>query len=269
MKAIFYVLAILVAGGAAYFTTVQTGKIEVVQKERLDTIRTNESVAANASKLEEDIVRLEGELGDAKEAEALVSASVSSRTQNVSTLKKEIADFDAELEQQQQQFSALEEALEEVNKILKDIGTDVTLETLPEEVANIENNKDQLETELSELEALIEGGRKQTAASQAEAARLAERKDRRNARIRGNAMEAVVTAVNPEWGFIVIGAGSNSGFTPQTALLVQRGGTLIARVKPSSIEPTQTIAEIDEKSLGLGVRVQPGDRVILAQPATD
>ena len=83
-------------------------------------------------------------------------------------------------------------------------------------------------------------------------------------RIGRNAMEAVVTAVNQDWGFLVIGAGSNSGFSPQTSMLVMRDGRLIARVRPSSIEPNQTIAEIDFKSMPRG-RIQPGDRVMLSQ----
>jgi hypothetical protein len=37
-------------------------------------------------------------------------------------------------------------------------------------------------------------------------------------------------------------------------------------VRPSAIEPTQTIAEIDFKTLADGVRIQPGDRVILTKP---
>ena len=91
----------------------------------------------------------------------------------------------------------------------------------------------------------------------------------RSSRISGNAMEAVVTAVNQDWGFLVIGAGSNSGFTPQTSLIVQRDGRMIGRIRPSSIEPTQTIAEIDFNSLASGVRLQPGDRVMLAKPNTN
>ena len=82
-------------------------------------------------------------------------------------------------------------------------------------------------------------------------------------------MEAVVTAVNQDWGFLVIGAGSNSGFTPQTGLLVERDGQMIGEVRPSSIEPNQTIAEINLESLASGVRLQPGDRVILAEPAAN
>jgi hypothetical protein len=39
-------------------------------------------------------------------------------------------------------------------------------------------------------------------------------------------------------------------------------------VQPSSIEPGQTIGEIDFKTLAPGVRIQPGDRAILERPIT-
>ena len=98
---------------------------------------------------------------------------------------------------------------------------------------------------LDELETLVGSSEKMLAGSRADFDRLVKRDIERNSRIGRNSMEAVVTAVNQDWGFIVIGAGSNSGFTPQTSLIVQRDGRLIGRVRPSSIEPTQTIAEID------------------------
>ena len=98
---------------------------------------------------------------------------------------------------------------------------------------------------------------------------MADRDASRDARIRRNAMESVVTAVNDDWGFVIIGAGSNTGFTPQTKLIIKREGRMIGEVKPSSIEPSQTIAEIDQDSIAPGVRIQPGDRVILSEPATN
>jgi hypothetical protein len=52
-------------------------------------------------------------------------------------------------------------------------------------------------------------------------------------------------------------------------MLVQRDGRMVARITPSAIEPTQTIAEIDFKSMAVGARIQPGDRVILAKPAAN
>ena len=116
---------------------------------------------------------------------------------------------------------------------------------------------------------LVTAAEKRLSANKAEANRLTDKKMERNARIARNAMESVITAVSPDWGFVVIGAGSNTGFTPQTVLLVKRDGKLIGRVRPSAIERTQTIGDVILESLAPGVRLQPGDRVILAKPESN
>jgi hypothetical protein len=177
-----------------------------------------------------------------------------------------LAKQNEDLKGQEEEFAQLEKALAEVNNILAALGGGVTLDTLPEKIQQIEDDKKAKQTKLEELEVLAGGAEKSLATNRAELDRLSKRMVERSSRIGRNSMEAVVTAVNQDWGFLVIGAGSNSGFTPQTELLVERDGRKIGRVRPSSIEPTQTIAEIDLESLASGVRIQPGDRVILAQP---
>jgi len=49
---------------------------------------------------------------------------------------------------------------------------------------------------------------------------------------------------------------------------VKRDGRVIGQLKPSSVEPKQTIFEIDFDSMAPGVRIRPGDRVFMAQPRT-
>ena len=46
MKALFYVLALLAIGGAAYFSNSNKGKLAEQQQARLDTISTNKKVSA-------------------------------------------------------------------------------------------------------------------------------------------------------------------------------------------------------------------------------
>lgn len=182
-------------------------------------------------------------------------------------LKNESAKLDADIAGQDAEFAVLKKAIEEVQEVLKGLGGDVTLENLPDKVNEIQEDIKTKRAKLEELETLVGGSKATLSTKQAEVQRLVERNDVRARRISGNAMEARVTAVNHDWGFLVIGAGSNSGFTPQTSLLVKRDGRLIGKVNPSAIEKTQTIAEIDLKALAPGVRIQPGDSVILANPA--
>jgi hypothetical protein len=47
-------------------------------------------------------------------------------------------------------------------------------------------------------------------------------------------------------------------------MLVLRGGSLIGKIRVSSVEPATAIGDIISSSLPRGVQVQPGDIVIYA-----
>lgn len=269
MKAILYVVAILAAGGAAFFSFSHQGKFETLQKDRLSTIAENKTVTADADVTDKNIKDEKALLVASQDKQEAVTQSISNLKAAGTVMKNDAAKLDQEIATQAEEFTQLEKALEEVKNSLKGLNPDVTFENLPDKIAEIEASKDAKTKKLDELQTLVGGAEKTLATNRAEADRLVTRGIERSARINRNAMEAVVTAVNQDWGFLVIGAGSNSGFTPQTSLLVERDGRKIGRVRPSSIEPTQTIAEIDFQSLAAGVRLQPGDRVILATPTSN
>ena len=269
MKAIVYVLAILVACGAAFFSFSLSNKFQALEKERAETSDTNKKVTADADAADKEIKDQKVILATSVEKQELLEQSVSSLKSAESALKAEATKGDEEFKVQEQEFAQLDKALEEVNDILKSLGGGVTLDTLSDKVKEIEDDKVAKQTKLEELETLSGAAEKALVASRSELDRLAKRMVERSSRIGKNSMEAIVTAVNQDWGFLVIGAGSNSGFTPQTPLLVERDGRKIGRILPSAVEPTQTIAEIDLKSLSSGVRLQPGDRVILATPTSN
>ncbi len=268
MKSIFYGVAILVACGAAYFSYDLSNKFEALQADRLATIADNKTTTALADAADADIKKERALLASAQEKRDLLTQSVDQLKSAGNALTNEVARANDDLKSQDVEFAALNKALEEVIATLGDLAG-ATLENLPEKIQEIEADKAAKQQKLEELNTLNESAEKSLASSRAELDRLSKRKMDRGSRIARNSMGAVITAVNQDWGFLVIGAGSNSGFTPQTTLIVERDGRKIGRVRPSSIEPTQTIAEIDLQSLAAGVRLQPGDRVVLASPLTD
>ncbi len=267
MKFIFPILSILVCGVAAYFTLAEKEKFEAEQEARFVAIRTNESVSKTLAEAIVDIAEEEKLLEAAKTQLATDTASVSFLQSNLGNFRKEAAELDVTLELQRKQAEEIRLALENINRLLNDEGGNVTRANFQARFDEIVEEIKAKQTKLEEMETLVEGAKASLALKQAEVARLVERLRARNQRISMNSMEARITAVNHEWGFLVIGAGSNSGFTPQTSLLVKRDGRLIGKVTPSAIEPTQTIAEIDLETLAPGVRIQPGDKVILATPS--
>jgi predicted RNase H-like nuclease (RuvC/YqgF family) len=269
MKAILHIVAIVAALGAAVLTFNHSNKFKELETKRAEVSESIKLTNADADGKDADIKKGRAISAALKEKAALLEQSISSLKSTGSALTSDLDKFKDELKAQDDEFAQLKKLLEEVNGILSGLGENITLEALPEKIQQIEDDKKAKQTKLEELEVLIAGTEKSMVAGREEADRLTKRMVERTSRISRNAMEAVVTAVNQDWGFLVIGAGSNSGFTPQTPLLVKRDGRMIAQVTPSSIEPTQTIAEIDLDSLASGVRLQPGDRVILAKPATN
>ena len=270
MKFIFSILAILVCFGAVYFTLTESEKFEKTQEERLVAISTNQTVTRTSDALEAENEKLQAQLDTAKEELEVAIQNNSALESDGNALKNDVSKLDGELASQNVELKELANTMKEVEKIFADLGDadgDINIDNLGDKVTEIEDNIKAKRSKVEELDTLIEGAKSSLTAKQSEVQRLVERKQARNRRIDQNSMEARVTAVNQDWGFLVIGAGSNSGFTPQTALLVKRDGRLIGRVNPSAIELNQTIADIDLKSLSSGVRIQPGDRVILAKPA--
>lgn len=271
MKFIFPILAILVCGAAAYFSITLSDKFQENQDARLLAIATNKTVTASADKADIEIENEQDLLKKSQDNLAIVTASVQSLESDTTRLKNELVKVDADLADQDVEKEQLNDTLKEVQQIFTamNFGGDVTPDNLAEKIGEIEEDIKVKNAKMEELVALIDGANKSLAGKQEDVARLVARKGARDTRISGNAMEARVTAVDSDWGFLVIGAGANSGLTPQTTLLVERDGRLIGKVNTSAIEPTQTIAEIDYRTISPGVRIQPGDSVILAKPAAN
>ncbi len=269
MKAILYVVAILAAVGATFFTLEHTKKFEALQKDRLATIAKNNEVSEDANVTEKNLKDERALLTKAENTRESLTQSITNLKSAGADLMRDVSSLDETLKTQDAEFAELNKTLEEVNKILADLGGGVTLDSLPEKIQQIEDDKKAKQAKQEELETLVAAAERLLEKNRAEMGRQVQRKVVRDSNIGRNSMESVITAVNQDWGFLVIGAGSNSGFTPQTSLIVQRDGRMIGRIRPSSIEPTQTIAEIDFNSLATGVRLQPGDRVMLAKPNTN
>ena len=270
MKVIFNALLIVAACAAVFFSFNHSSKFAKEQEARLSAVNENKTVTANAEATEANIDETQGILKEAQDQQQLLTQSISTLKSTESSLKRDMAEVEATIKQQDEELASVEQTIQQVKDSLKNLGGgDITMENLGDKIAEIEADNAAKQKQIEELESNADASEKRIASSKSESQRLTEKAVDRSARIARNATEARVTAVNQEWGFVVIGAGSNSGFAPQTRLLVQRDGRLIGRVKPSSVESTQTIADIDLDSISPGVRIQPGDRVILATPASN
>lgn len=269
MKAILYALVILVIGGAATFSYTHSKKFEALQKDRLQTIEDRKKEDDFASATIKELITELAVLAAAEQKKVEITQQITDLKSKAASMEREIAELDSTLKGQDEEFAELDKTMKEVQQVLNTLGDDTTIENLAEKIQQVTDLKKSKEDKLDELKTLVGAADKLLANNRSEVDRLVKRDVERDTNIGHNSVEAVLTSVSQDWGFVVIGAGSITGFSPQSTLLVKRDGRVIGRVRPSSIEPSQTIAEIDFASLAPGVRLQPGDHVMPAKPITN
>jgi uncharacterized coiled-coil protein SlyX len=269
MKFVFLFLAIAVSGVASYFTATQTQKFQAIQDLRLKTEKENIVLSANITDRLEKIAIEEENKRIAEGERSVAQASVANFKAENNSIENQVGTLDAKLAAQEVLLGELRQVVAGVKQEFQKLNIEVTLGSIDDDFKTVTTSIEQKTGTDKGLDESIAKEEKRLADKRAEIDRYNTRIQQRDTRIAQNEIEARVSAVNHDWGFIVIGAGSNSGFMPDTKLLIKRNGRLVGTVKPSSIEPTQTIADIDFNSLAPGARFQIGDEVILAKPANN
>ncbi|MEY3395243.1 MAG: hypothetical protein RL346_1479 [Verrucomicrobiota bacterium] len=267
MKFAILLVSIAISGVASYYTLTQTEKFQEIQAARLNSINIKQRVDASNTKQLAQIEEKENEKKIAQNDLSGVQASVSNFKLDNNAIQNQVTGLDEKLASQQAQLDEITQVVAGVKEELAPLNIDITLGTLNDGFKGLETSIQALQKKDEGLDETIAVEEKRLADKRAEIDRYNGRIQARDLRIAQNEVEARVTAVNHDWGFLVIGAGSNSGFAPDTNLLIKRQGRLIATVRPSAIEKTQTIADIDFRTLSPGVRIQRGDEVMLAKPS--
>lgn len=269
MKFVFLSLAIIGTLVASYFTVTQTEKFQAIQDLRH---KTEQEIIVLSANIDDRLAKIAVEEQNKKVAEgerSVAQASVANFKAENNSIENQVGTLDVKLAAQETQLGELKQVLAGVTQEFEQLKIEVSLASIEDDFKNVNTSIETKQGTDKGLDESIAKEEKRLADKRAEIDRYNSRIQARDLRIAQNETEARVSAVNHDWGFIVIGAGSNSGFMPDTKLLIKRDGRLIGTVKPSSIEPTQTIADIDFSSLAPGVRFQPGDEVILAKPANN
>ena len=188
--------------------------------------------------------------------------------------EKEKADLKGKLDASQQEIAALRQraAATQTNSTPSAPGNPA-----PADNADLQSQLDDLRHQLdgAEKEKALLAEKLQDAQqrpSQVKEAPKAETRKRRETasvqRESGSSRRAgvhgTVLAYNQAYNFVVLNLGARNGVESNSEMLVLRDGTLIGKIRISSVEPATAIGDIISNSLARGVQVQPGDSVIYA-----
>ena len=196
--------------------------------------------------------------GEAKIAEAESKAAKAEA--ELTQLQKDKTELQAKLEANQNEISSLQKRIEEAEKTAKPAASPVAPNSSPELQAQLEDARRQLDS--AEKEKVFLSEKLQT--TQERPTQPQEEKKRRETGPRRPGVRGTVLAVNQAYNFVVLNVGARQGIQPNSEMLVLREGTLIGKIRISSVEPATAIGDIISSSLARGIQVQPGDIVIYA-----
>jgi hypothetical protein len=174
-------------------------------------------------------------------------------------IQKEKTDLQATLQAKETEIAALQKRVEEAG-------------ARPAEVNPGTASATELQAQLDETRQLLDGAEKEksflTDKIRTAQDRTTEIREETKRRETSNAarlgVRGTVLAVNQAYNFVVLNLGGRQGVEANSEMLVVRGGSLIGKIRISSVEPSTAIGDIITSSLARGVQVQPGDIVIYA-----
>ncbi len=173
--------------------------------------------------------------------------------------RTEKTDLQAKIQASETQIAQLQKRIEE-NRA-----------TTPLETAGPGASTAELQAQLDDARKQVQGAEVEKAlladkirAVQERSAQLGEEKRRRVVASSNPGVRGIVLAVNQAYNFVVLNLGGRQGVEANSEMLVLRGGTLIGKIRISSVESATAIGDIISSSLARGVQVQPGDTVIYA-----
>ena len=184
-------------------------------------------------------------------------------------VQKEKADLQAKLDASQQETAASQKGLDETGKAAASADGS---QAAPAQTADLQSQIDDLRRQLESAEKEKGFLAEKLQATQERPNQPKETKKRRETAStqresitsHRTGVRGTVLAYNQAYNFVVLNLGARNGVESNSEMLVLRDGTLIGKIRISSVEPATSIGDIITNSLARGVQVQPGDTVIYA-----
>ena len=198
--------------------------------------------------------KAEAEAKDAQTKSTELQSSLTAATSKVNELNGQIETSTKDIEAKTAQITQLETTL-------KGLTTGGPIKTTGEQ-PELAQKVQEMEIQLTELKTVRESLENQVKSAQSNTDRLAREIAVRKSGESMNGLQGSILAVNHDWNFVVLNLGGNRGVNSNATMIVRRGGSTVGKVRITSVEPTQSIADIIPNSVPAGVIVQAGDTVV-------
>ncbi len=218
------------------------------------------SVKASQTTAQSDAVKAKDAQKKAEAARTEAESKVYDLQTQVATTATEVASLKAQVETANDSIKAKQADIDTLNQKMAVAtpppaavaapGVTEELDKARHQLAELQVIKDGLEGQLKNAQAQTQAARRQIAMRETAEAK--------------NGLQGRVLAVDRNWNFVVLNLGGRSGINSNETMVIRRGNSLVGRVRVTSVEPSQSIADIVPNSVPAGISVQAGDMVIFS-----
>ena len=243
---------------AAIFGFLNNHKVKALRATAVNADAAREAAETHRAAEQKEIKTREASVAAATAKVAETESKITKAAAELAQVQKEKTDLQTKLQSNETEIAALQKRIEE--------GGAKPTETNPGAASPAE-----LQAQLEEARRLLDGAEREKVllsdklgSLQDRSVRLEGETKRKETSVGRLGVRGTVLAVNQAYNFVVLNLGGRQGVEPNSEMLVLRGGTLIGKIRISSVEPSTAIGDIVTSSLARGVQVQPGDIVIYA-----
>ena len=262
-------LAIALLVFAAFFGFLNSQKVKALR-----TTAANAQAARDAAERRELDERLnepaDGTAGAEQQSKIAEAENRAAKAEaELTQVQKEKADLQAKLDASQQEIAASQKRGEEAGKAAAPTDSPPVAAA---QTADLQSQVDDLRRQLDSAEKekvflsekLQEAQERPSQPKEAKKRRETASTQRETVSPHRAGVRGTVLAYNQAYNFVVLNLGARNGVESNSEMLVLRDGTMIGKIRISSVEPATAIGDIITNSLARGVQVQPGDTVIYA-----
>lgn len=244
---------------SAVFGFLNNSKIKALRTEQT-TAATTRNVAENGRAAQRNEMRgRETHVATESTKFAEAEVRVANAEAQLAKSQTEKASLQSKLQANESELAQLKKRIEEIapKSVSPDGISGVPVAELQAQLDETRKQLDSAEREKTLLSEKFRGGKERSPQA------VEERRQRRSVTSQPG-VRGTVLAVNQAYNFVVLNLGGRQGVEANSEMLVVRDGTLIGKIRVSSVEPATAIGDIISSSLARGVQIQPGDTVIYA-----
>ncbi len=251
--------------GISLVLTLLTATLSIMAKGHIDKMKTAwGETKVNLAKGEASLQTAKNDLKKATEDLTLANDSAKQSAQTLETKTVELTTKIQDLTNAQNQVATQATEIEALKvKIASMDPPKGSTPTTPNGMEELLDKLQKAQVEITEKDALVQTMMNNLRVAESRLSSLEQTERRRQEGISLPGLQGRILAVNAGWNFVVLNIGDKQGLAVNSALLVVRGKSPIARLRITSVEPATSIADLIPNSVARGVTVQPGDTVIV------